>query len=270
MPPHWYNNRSNKVTETDTPEEAERKRFNESICAEKKPYFTIYIYPENHKAYKDFIKTANRNSMIAYGMPVDELEKLPDKTEEQQEFLRWYHIQYPVTDNGSTMNKICHRIEAEFDGYFTEIKAKSNFDYTIMKSGQEHDRKGYKAIEKLYEEYVKMAHDLKTYNAAHKQSSEEYNMKFTILQESFQSKCFEVCPNMVELCDIILDICYKKTTSKQFAWKICSDQIINNVLQRSDYTLTYLTKDENGDIEYCGNKFKACQIKVGEDNDNSE
>lgn len=52
------------------------------------------------------------------------------------------------------------------------------------------------------------------------------------MRDEFKRECQAICPNECELCDIILDMCYKSSHSKQFAWEICVDTIIHNLLAK--------------------------------------
>ena len=82
----------------------------------------------------------------------------------------------------------------------------------------------------------------------------------------FKSKCEEICPNEKELCDIIVDLCYSSSKSKQFAWDICGEVIIDNLLDKNDHIINYpvLVKSD-GDFEFGGEQFIMCQKKYEED-----
>ena len=51
MPETWYNRRSNVPKSDDSEAEIEKKNFDMSIVADKKPYFMIYVYPHLKKEY---------------------------------------------------------------------------------------------------------------------------------------------------------------------------------------------------------------------------
>lgn len=262
MPDYWYNMSKNKIKDNDTPEDVAKKKFNASICADKKPYFTNYIYPEQMAEYNQYIKSTNQKCRMCFQMSVDELMARSNKTEEQKSFLHWYKTMMPVNDNGSVMNRICHYIENEFDGYFTEVKSNASFDYTIMKSGVEYSKNDYNKIKKLYDDYLKRSVEFQIKSKQQRLDKEDTSIQFLIMREDFKQECQKICPNEYELCDIILDMCYTSTHSKQFAWEICVDTIIHNLLEKNNNEITFVTKDENGTIEYCGEKFITGKIKV--------
>ena len=41
--------------------------------------------------------------------------------------------------------------------------------------------------------------------------------------------------NKYKLNNMIIDICYKNNSSKQFAWDICGDVILENLFKRNNY-----------------------------------
>ena len=51
---------------------------------------------------------------------------------------------------------------------------------------------------------------------------------------------------------------------------ICINTIIKNLLRNNNNELTYLYRDDNGDVTYCGEKFSVARTKVGNDDDNTE
>ena len=68
--------------------------------------------------------------------------------------------------------------------------------------------------------------------------------------------CYNICPNEDELCNIVLDLCYTHNNSKQFAWDMCGNVFIKNLLKENNNTIFYPTIDLNGDVEFCGEKYR--------------
>ena len=52
------------------------------------------------------------------------------------------------------------------------------------------------------------------------------------------------------------------TNSKQFAWDIVGEQMIENLLNKHNRCITFPTKDEDGDISYRGLKFTVKEMKM--------
>ena len=84
-----------------------------------------------------------------------------------------------------------------------------------------------------------------------------------IFIEKFKEKCSFVDED--SLCNIVLDLCYNTNTSKQFAWDICGETILCNLLKRNKYRVNYIERDENGELEFSGEKFTIKNMTVGEE-----
>lgn len=261
MPREWHDRHSvNQI------EDPERRRFYQEIVADKKPYFMRIIYPALMKQYNTYIKNTNKNALREFQMTVDELMEIPEerRTERQNDFLRYYRKRMPVGINDCVMNKICRRFEREFDGYLGRHNSVTEFDYTIMKSGAEYTRSQYNAILKLYEDYNKRLRSYAVFTKYERVDKDDAFAKRLDMRYEFTKECAKICPNREALCDIVLDICYTKSSTKRFAWEMCGDEIIKNLLRRSGGTISYPTIDSNGDIEYGGGKFSMQKTRLEE------
>lgn len=262
MPKEWHNRHS-----VNTIEDADKRRFYLKLVADKKPYFMRLIYPALMKQYNTYIKNTNKNAMREFQMSVDELLALPSEelTSRQRDFLRYYHSRMPVGDNDCVMNRICRRFENEFDSYLGRHNAGIAFDYTIMKSGTAYSKKQYNAILKLYESYNKRLRSYAVF--ANYERVDEYDTfsRMYEMKTEFIEECTKICQNKFALCDIVLDICYKRSSTKRFAWEICGEEIIHNLLVRNNGEITYPTLDNNGDIFFAGNRFSIVKQRLEED-----
>ena len=261
MPREWHDRRSvNQI------EDPDRRRFYQEIVADKKPYFMRIIYPALMKQYNTYIKNTNKNALREFQMTVDELLSIPEErqTERQSDFLRYYRKRMPVGMNDCVMNKICRRFEREFDGYLGRHNSATEFDYTIMKSGAEYTRSQYNAILKLYEDYNKRLRSYVVF--ANYERVDEYDTfsRMSEMRSEFEQECAKVCPSREALCDIVLDICYTKSSTKRFAWEMCGDEIIKNLLRRNDGEISYPTINPNGEIEYGGERFSLQKVRLEE------
>lgn len=260
MPREWHDKHSVNLIE-----DAETRRLYLKLVADKKPYFMRLIYPNLMKQYNTYIKNTNKNAMREFAMSVDELMALPESqlTERQRDFLRYYHARMPVGNNNCVMNRICRRFEEEFDGYLGRHNADAEFDYTIMKSGTEYNRSQYNAILKLYDNYNKRLRNYAVF--ANYERVDEYDAFSHMLEmrTEFTQECAKVCQNRFALCDIVLDICYKKSSTKRFAWEMCGTEIIQNLLTNNRNTIAYPALDTDGDISFGGNKFSIQYFTIG-------
>ncbi|MGL5767680.1 MAG: hypothetical protein ACRCX8_18765 [Sarcina sp.] len=266
MPSEWYEPKSNIINVdedgviTDTNDIVEKKEFNMSIVADKKPYFFIYIYPHLKAKYNTFIRESNNKCLSYFGCNVEVLMAKKDKNGDEEEFIRYYQIKNPVSMQNSTMNRICRRIEKEFKNVKDKIKC-VDYDYSILKGDKTYSKKQFNKIEKLYKKYNQDLAEFKLNATREKLDKEQRQEQFTIRLETFRNNCRQAVMNEEELCNIVLDICYTNNKSKQFAWDMCGSQIIDNLLNKNANSYNYITKDENGEIEWLGNKFKVKTIK---------
>lgn len=229
-----------------------------SIAADKKPYFMRYIYPALMSDYNTFIKKTTLKCLMEFGLTVEELLAVSDdqKTEEQKQFIKYYYDRLPVSVGDCVMNRICRRVEMFFEKQIRPKMSNDSFDYSFMKSGREYTDTQYYAILKLYNEHKEALQDYRR-DAASRRSADktENEARRNSLARLFRSRCYTVCSEESVLCDIILDVCYKHEGTKQFAWDICGRAIFKNLFANSGGMIEYPTRDENGDIEYAGEKF---------------
>ena len=264
MPREWHDRHAvNQITDPD------QRRFYLSIVADKKPYFMKYIYPALMKQYNTYIKNTNKNALREFNLSIDELLSLDESelTERQNDFLRYYKSRMPVGNNDCVMNKICRKFEDEFDGYLGKHNQDQEFDYTIMKSDDEYTKTQYNEILKLYAEYNKKLQSYSIFAQYEKIDEWDSVDKLSDMKKVFNEECSKICPNKYALCNIVLDICYRKNATRKFAWDMCGEQIIHNLLLKHNGNITYPVIDDNGDIEFAGNKFTLHKANLLEVND---
>ena len=260
MPLSWHDRHAVNLIE-----DPEKQAFYRSIIADRKPYFMRYIYPDLMKQYNKYIRNTNKNAMREFHMSVKELLEIPeaDRTPEQTEFLYYYQKQMPVGTHDCVMNRICRRFENEFSGYLQRHNKRTTFDYRIMKSGADYTQYQYNIILKLYHEYNRRIKNYAVF--ANYERVDEYDSyaRSMEIQSEFVRSCEAVCPNTADLCDIILDICYRRKSTKRFAWNICGDQIIRNLLRRQNGRIQIPVLDENGELYFKGNRFTVVSKQIG-------
>lgn len=257
MPRLWYDRHAANKSEGDA-------KFQRSIVADKKPYFMRYIYPMLSKQYNTYIKNTDKNALREFQMTVAELKSIPksDLTERQEEFLRYYDFRLPVGVNPCVMNKICWRFEDEFDGHIGKHNSAIKFDYSIMRSEDEYTTKQFNSIKRLYDDYNKRLASYAIFADYERIDDCDSFIALSVMNDEFRKECYKICPNKNTLCNIILDICYTRNSTKRFAWSMCGSEIIHNLLQRNDNQISYPTLDSDGDIEFCENKFIVETIKI--------
>ena len=271
MPKYWYNKKECNAKPDDSPEERKQKEFNKRIVADKKPYFMIYIYPHLKKEYDTYIKSTDGKCLIQFGMHVEELIEKSQKytlTEDEERFLSNYHKFMPVGMGPCVMNRICWLIESEFDDFLKNQKDDVDFDYTIMKRNIEYKQSDYYNLRKLYQQYSKRMGLLSATLKSQKPFIQDLNDLYKNRIDLFREASYSVCPDQEVLCDILLDLCYGNSKSKQFVWDMCSDTIVKRLLERNYHQITYPIRadEESKEFEYDGESFILETVKMIEDN----
>lgn len=261
MPKWWYDRNANAITDEMNDEEIDIREFNLSILADRKPYFMRYIYPDLMSEYNTYTKNTNKKCIREFKVTIEELLLKPEeeRTESENDFIYYYQYHMPVSTNDCVLNRICKRFEEEFDSYFPKNFPESNFDYSFMRSGKRYSALQYNAVAKLYDQHNKRLQEYKQLSSKERIDEYDARLQRAIMTETFKRDCEYVCSDSAQLCDIILDLCYKKGTSKLFAWDVCGDSIIENLLAHNGNIIYFPVLDENGDIEFNGNKFTMCQ-----------
>lgn len=260
MPEEWYSRRSNVIRDEDSDETIQKKNFDMSIVADRKPYFMIYVYPHLKKEYDTYTKNADFKSTVMFGMHLEELASKQTLTKDEKEFIDYYKALMPVGINPCVVNRISWIFQNEFSGYLKRINSASSFDYNILKSDTEYSQKNYNEIKRLFKEYLARVDEFRKKSAVERiddAQSERRN-----LVEIFKKECELICTNEDELCNIVLDICYKSESSKQFAWDICGNIFIKNLLKRNNYSLSYPEINNDGEFNYMGYWFTMVNVII--------
>ncbi|MCI8993041.1 MAG: hypothetical protein HFG80_10060 [Eubacterium sp.] len=262
MPAQWYK-QGNDVSETDSSKEKKERWIDNLIAADKKPYFMKYIYPSEKSGYEDYNRKNNEKCLMRFRITLEELLQKENRSEEEQTFLDFYQKHLPLGTAPCMVNRICWKVEEIFDG--ADLPKASDFDYSILKCDAEYPKSLHTKIKKIYENYKR---ELQTYMQIAKLErvkQEDRQMQKYLLREQFRQLCLTQCPNEEILCNIVLDLCYGASRqSKQFAWDICGGQIIRNLLKRNDSKISYPVLDENGDIEFEGQRFRMETTRISD------
>lgn len=230
------------------------------IVADKRPYFFRYVYADDNAAFQKHNNNMHDSALKMCGIEFDELTN-SDKPEAKQ-ILQDYFKLSPLSDNGCTVNRIAHHIENEMADFDETIK-NNDFDYSILKcKNVEYSKQKYNLIKQIYNDYIAdvaaFIRGLKYKNIT-KEEREEHE---GILLDSFRRRCALVCPTNEELTNIVIDLVYSEKKSKSFAWQICGEQIIENLLKSNDYKINTPELADNGEFEFNGSNFRMNESSV--------
>lgn len=265
IPKEWLNSRMFKIEEGDDEETICEKQINANIAAEIKPWFFIYRYSQLKTELDKYMKSVKSNCKIRFGKSLEDLYVSADKSEEEDAFIYHYEKYLPVSRSPGTMNRICWRIEDAFQT--TDVFPNTEFDTSILKGNAEYTQEEYDSIKQLYDDYNN-AMQLFLKGTSKNDSLKEERDAFSLqLVENFSQACSAVCPSDEVLTNILIDVCYTSNKNKSFAWDIAGEHIFNNILKRNNYIIQYPIKDDNGDIEFCGQRFSLHTQQIGGDLD---
>lgn len=272
LPKSWWVMKENRINNDDTPEEVEKKLLYAKLCAHKKPYFFAYNYSSLKTEYDSFIKNAQSNAISLYKKDLDQLTTeyehgvLSDENEIR--FMQNFYYKLPLDMSKSTMNRICWAIEKEFDG--VDMFKNVVFDYSILKNGLQYNQKTLELVQHICDSH-KPSVLLAQKNAASQYDSEIEDdwQSVDIILQNLIEELYSNCPNEDELCNILVDLCYGGSVSKQILWKACGEVIINRLLMLNNYKMAYPQKTNDGEFWCQGIQYTMKEIttKDGEDNE---
>ena len=265
VPKEWLDAKLFRAAVSDDEETSIKKQIGANIAAEIRPWFFIYRYSQIKSELDKYVKACRSNCKIRFGKTLDDLYISDNRSAEEEDFLYYYEKYMPVSRAPGTMNRICFRIEDEFES--SDVLPNVKFDCSILKSDAEYTQAEYKAIAKLYDEYNKNMQLFLKKSNKNDSLKEERDAFVSQLTSEFSNSCHCICPNEEILANILVDVCYATNKNKTFAWTIAGDQIFKNVLKNNGGTIAYPVKDENGDIEFCGKKFILHTQQIGGDVD---
>ena len=256
MPKAWYDFHGNALPEHPTEQDIERRKFNLRILADKKPYFMKYIYPTLLTQMNEYEKNTNAKCIREFRIRLYDLLKMDQEemTKAQKEFVWYYNKCTPLSNNNCITNRICRKLEAAFDGILM-MNQSAEFDYSILKSDAEYKQSQYYEVLKLYSEYNRRMDDYAIIKKKMRFNNNDSTFYYYNIRRDFVESCLRVCSNSRQLCNIVLDICYRRSGTKRFAWSICGAEIIQNLLEKNNGMICYPSLDPDGDITYGGYSF---------------
>lgn len=271
MPSYWYSTRG--IDEYGFTEE--EIAFQKRIMASHKPYFMTYVYSALKTENNKYIKHSNNNAerrFSAYGIhSIEDLQNDENKTEEIKEYLHYYYLLSPVGNNPCVVNRISWLFESHFKQYLTKLSNlekssdKALFDYGILKSNTDYSKTNYDKVYQIYKEYNCLMKNYQVQIHAEKLDTFDNWLRVQTYRNWFQDRCYRICSNEDELTDIVLDICYQSEKGKQFAWDMCGNVLMKNLLKKHNNNISYpYCVNQNGDFSYFGNQFNMRKIKTEE------
>ena len=149
---------------------------------------------------------------------------------------------------------------------FNDEIADTDYDYSILKSETPYTKNKYNLVSEVYKEYQKDCAEFMRGLKYRQNDKAEIDEHRGILIDTFRKKCAMICPNEDELTNILIDMVYsQKGKSKSFAWLICGDTIIKNLLTKNNNIINIPIKTNDGEFVFNGNEFIMKETKVNDD-----
>lgn len=260
-PEHWTKwMNPDKPNERFTKEEME---FNNSLLIEKRPYFMKYLYPTYKNQYKNHYDTYDYFCNRKYGISIDELLRLSNRTQEQEKIVYNYNKYNPLLETACVMNNICRYMEKEVKEIKINSKKKSP-DYIL-------DIIFNKSIPIVKEKADEMEKVYKRYRKSRRQSCNVKNDSTELKEEENLKKdgfsCFDfdyISDDIQELANLAIYVNYYlyPNSPKNFCWDLFGEGIIYNIYDNSNYKFEIPLLDNKGDIEYMGKRYKNKEVKI--------
>ena len=267
VPKEWYDYKVNKIEEGDSEEVKRQKLFNLSIMANKKPYFFIYNYAQSKTDFLKFHKSAEDICVMKYGKLIQDLLESDNLNQMEQEFLTSYINKAPVNMTNCTMNKIARIFEREFDTscrHRTKGYNKDNFKTTKPYSVE--DYQTIANLKKQHDHDVALLIKKQKYNRANSISSMvgDNIVSRDVFTNMYCDLVYATGIDEEDICNIVVDMCYTSDNSKRFAWQIVGERMIKNLIANTSNKVSFPIQDDNGDIEYCGKRFRMLEVGKNE------
>ena len=129
FPTHWTDwQNPNKPNNYFTKEDIE---FNNKLLVDKRPYFMKYLYSTYKAQYNAHRDKYDYLCYRTFGIHIDELLNIENKTEEQQKLADNYNRFNPFIESDCPMNNICKYMEKEIKEIKLNIR-KSSPDYVVQ------------------------------------------------------------------------------------------------------------------------------------------
>ena len=268
MQKSWYILSECQQKDEYTDEYNEKMAFYEKICAHKKPYFFGYNYSSLMKEYRETTNRAITNARQKFRMELDEMlrayengESLP---EEQRIFVERFLHSLKLDSSKSTCNMICWEIEDIFDGKTWFVADKADL-YSLVRSNEEYSPPLLDKIAKLCKKSEQKRAIKCAIGFLLNKEVFEYDEEYSNIDYDMADILGDVCNNEDQLCDLLLDYCYKYNGNKEILWNVCGEVIVKRL--SDGRSLCYPIADHNGDFEVQGKKYLMRECVVGGDED---
>ena len=268
MQKSWYILSECKQNDEYTDEYNEKMKFYEKICAHKKPYFFGYNYSSLMKEYKETTNRAITNARQKFRMELNDMIKAYENgdslSDEQKIFIERFFHSLNLDSSKSTCNMICWEIENVFDKPLNFAPQKVDL-YSILRRNEEYSSAILDKITKLCKKSEQKRAIKCVIGFLLNRQDSEYEEEYFNVDYDISDILSEVCNNEEQLCDLLLDYCYKYGGNKEILWNTCGETLINRLSHGKPFC--YPMANPNGDFEVQGKRYSMKECFLGGEED---
>ena len=258
IPEVWT--RWSRISEDDNEEQRRYKELMNRILIDRRPYFFKYRYPKSRKEWREYEQEKDILCQILYGMTVKALQELPDKTNEQMEWLRQFEKHAPLIVSDSPMNLVCRWIEKQDFEIQRRVK-NSDFDWHIyLADAPNVSEEDYERIVRCYKRHQR---DISSHLSCNcdivMSDSEIYEGTVAQLRE----KMSYICSNPYMVANALLKYMYEDNpaTAKGLLWDAYGRQMVAAARAKNPNKVLCPMLDRAGDIMYLGKKYGLVEVE---------
>ncbi len=259
FPKHWTNwQNPDKPNDYFTKEEIE---FNNKLLIEKRPYFMKYLYPTYKAQYKEYRKKYNYLCYMKFGITIDELLQIKNKTIDQQQLENNYYKFNPFLENSSPMNEVCWYMERQIKQVKINAKKRTpDYIFNILfDKNISITEKQVRQMENVFKRYRKNKNKSMT-------SGELLSLDdLSNLNKDTEEFDFEyISDDLQRLANLAVYVNYYlyPNSPKNFCWDLFGEGIILNIYNNTNNKFEIPLLDKEGDIEYMEKKYKNKGVNV--------
>jgi len=245
---------------------AEKIRANSMVIC-KKPYFMIHLYDKLKQSYKNHMRQFQLDCKNNYNVTLYELIQKPEKTPEEQKFIRKAGYFSPVLDTPCVMNKICHKVEQLETGILKKQKEQESMLPSFSKHMYTIQKKKLLKLEEFYKEYkarrkFTFVKKLLTDMNSQDEFFEFLHSMTSALVQEYQNKCYtHISSNTTELFEYMIALSESETIKNfdfTFIWDILGNDILKIIPQKN----SIIYKESRTGMSYLGKKYEVMEVEL--------
>lgn len=237
-----------------TPEEEAKRLFNNSILADKRPYFMRWLYSHYNRRYISEMEYYNSVSLLRWDISFRELLDADAVTPAQQKLIDRYRRRSFFIDNASTMNRITKHVERFLKQMSSKKSVGESFDHRVLYSSS------YKRTMKTDVEKMALLH--REYKALRRTLREKLSDDYSDINAIFayirQRAYSTISSNAEDLGNLVVNYAYEGggKMAKSFIWNVFGREIVENIRSRTNpISVRVPMRNKKGTMTYLWDKF---------------